>query len=44
MGRASIGTPGFSAYEAYNQIPIAPRLYGQAVAILLLTERLRLQA
>lgn len=38
----SSGTSGFITYEAYNEIPIAPRLYGQALAILALTEQLRL--
>ena len=38
----SSGTSGFITYENYNQIPIAPRLYGQALAILILTEQLRL--
>jgi unsaturated rhamnogalacturonyl hydrolase len=38
----SSGTSGFIAYEDYNQIPIAPRLYGQALAVLILTEQLRL--
>jgi unsaturated rhamnogalacturonyl hydrolase len=42
VGRVSSGTSGFIGYEEYNQIPIAPRLYGQALAILALTERLRL--
>jgi unsaturated rhamnogalacturonyl hydrolase len=37
----SSGTSGFIAYEDYNQISIAPRLYGQALAILILTEHLR---
>lgn len=37
----SSGTSGFIAYEEYNRIPIAPRLYGQALAILLLTEMQR---
>ena len=36
----SSGTGGFISYEAYNQIPIAPRWYGQALAILLLCEAL----
>jgi unsaturated rhamnogalacturonyl hydrolase len=40
----SSGTSGFIAYEEYNKIPIAPRLYGQALAILALTERLRFMA
>jgi unsaturated rhamnogalacturonyl hydrolase len=35
----SSGTSGFIAYADYNQIPIAPRLYGQALAILLLAEQ-----
>lgn len=34
----SSGTSGFIAYEEYNAIPRAPRLYGQALAILLMTE------
>jgi unsaturated rhamnogalacturonyl hydrolase len=38
----SSGTSGFIAYDDYNRIPIAPRLYGQALAILLLTEQGRL--
>lgn len=37
----SSGTSGFIAYEDYNLTPIGPRLYGQALAILLLTEQLR---
>ncbi len=37
----SSGTSGFITYEDYNRIPIAPRLYGQALAILMLTEHLR---
>jgi unsaturated rhamnogalacturonyl hydrolase len=40
----SSGTSGFIAYEEYNQITIAPRLYGQALAILVLAEHLRLMA
>ena len=39
----SSGTSGFIAYEDYNRIAIAPRLYGQALAILILTEHLRLK-
>jgi unsaturated rhamnogalacturonyl hydrolase len=35
------GTSGFIAYEDYNQIPISPRLYGQALAVLLMTEYLK---
>lgn len=41
VDRVSSGTSGFIAYEDYNQIAIAPRLYGQALAILMLTEYLR---
>jgi unsaturated rhamnogalacturonyl hydrolase len=37
----SSGTSGFIPYAEYNLIPIAPRLYGQALAILILTEQLR---
>jgi len=37
----SSGTSGFINYADYNKIPIAPRLYGQALAILLLSEQLR---
>ena len=40
VDRVSSGTSGFITYEAYNEIPISPRLYGQALAILLLTEHL----
>jgi len=40
VDRVSGGTSGFITYEAYNEIPISPRLYGQALAILLLTEHL----
>ena len=40
VANVSSGTGGFIAYEAYNQIPIAPRWYGQALAILLLCEAL----
>jgi unsaturated rhamnogalacturonyl hydrolase len=36
----SSGTSGFITYEEYNTIPVAPRLYGQALAILLMTEYL----
>ncbi|MBN2305439.1 MAG: glycoside hydrolase family 88 protein [Anaerolineae bacterium] len=36
----SSGTSGFIAYDEYNKISIAPRLYGQALAILALTEQL----
>lgn len=41
VGNVSAGTSGFIAYEAYNTIPIDPRLYGQALAILLLAEALQ---
>jgi len=40
VDNVSSGTSGFIAYEEYNQIPISPRLYGQALVILLLTEYL----
>lgn len=43
VDRVSGGTSGFITYEAYNEIPISPRLYGQALAILLLAEHLRLR-
>lgn len=36
----SSGTAGFITYAQYNEIPIAPRWYGQALAILLLCEAL----
>jgi unsaturated rhamnogalacturonyl hydrolase len=38
VDNVSSGTAGFIPYEHYNQIPIAPRLYGQALTILLLAE------
>ncbi len=38
VDNVSSGTAGFIAYEDYNRIPIEPRLYGQALAILLLAE------
>ncbi len=41
VGRVSSGTSGFIAYDEYNRIPIAPRLYGQSLVILLMTEWLR---
>lgn len=44
VDKVSSGTSGFIAYEDYNRIPIAPRLYGQAMAIMLLTEQLRVPA
>jgi unsaturated rhamnogalacturonyl hydrolase len=34
-------TSGFIAYGDYNQMPTKPRLYGQTLTILLLTEALR---
>lgn len=37
----SSGTSGFINYADYNKIPIAPRLYGQALAVPLLSEQLR---
>jgi unsaturated rhamnogalacturonyl hydrolase len=40
VDNVSSGTSGFIAYDDYNQIPIAPRLYGQALTILLMTEYL----
>ena len=40
VDNASSGTSGFIAYDDYNQIPISPRLYGQALTILLMTEYL----
>jgi unsaturated rhamnogalacturonyl hydrolase len=40
VDNVSSGTSGFIAYEDYNQIPVSPRLYGQALAILLMTEYL----
>lgn len=43
VDRVSGGTSGFITYEAYNEIPISPRLYGQALVILLLAEHLRLR-
>ena len=42
VNSVSGGTSEFIPYDAYNQIPISPRLYGQALTILLLVERLRL--
>ena len=42
LDQVSSGTSGFITYEEYNQTPVAPRLYGQALAILALTEQLRL--
>ena len=39
----SSGTSGFIPYKQYNRIPIAPRLYGQALAILLMTEYLTIR-
>lgn len=41
VNNVSSGTSGFIAYNEYNAIPIAPRLYGQALAILLMTEFLQ---
>ncbi|NLX08158.1 MAG: hypothetical protein GXY36_00730 [Chloroflexi bacterium] len=41
IANVSSGTSGFIAYEDYNTIPIGPRLYGQALALLLLTEHLK---
>lgn len=41
VNHVSSGTAGFIAYEDYNTIPIAPRLYGQTLAILLMTEHLK---
>lgn len=41
VGGVSSATSGFIPYEEYNAIPVAPRLYGQALAILLLAERLQ---
>lgn len=41
VGNVSSGTSGFIAYEEYNAIPIGPRLYGQALALLLMTEHLK---
>jgi len=38
VDNVSSGTAGFINYDEYNRIPIAPRLYGQALAILLLAE------
>lgn len=38
----SSGTSGFITYEDYNRIPIAPRLYGQALSILILTEQVKI--
>jgi rhamnogalacturonyl hydrolase YesR len=38
VDNVSSGTAGFIAYDDYNRIPIAPRLYGQALTLLLLTE------
>ncbi len=43
VNHVSSGTSGFIAYEEYNTIPIAPRLYGQALAILLLAEYLMIK-
>jgi unsaturated rhamnogalacturonyl hydrolase len=40
VDRVSSGTSGFITYNEYNTIPISPRLYGQALAILLLSEYL----
>lgn len=44
VGRVSSGTSGFIAYDDYNQIPCGPRLYGQALSILLLAERVGFSA
>ncbi len=41
VANVSSGTGGFIAYEEYNRIPIAPRWYGQALALLLLCEALK---
>jgi unsaturated rhamnogalacturonyl hydrolase len=41
--QVSSGTSGFIPYEQYNHIPIIPRLYGQALAILLMTEYLTIR-
>ncbi|MBZ0310499.1 MAG: glycoside hydrolase family 88 protein [Anaerolineae bacterium] len=41
VNQVSSGTSGFIAYDEYNAIPIAPRLYGQALAILLMAEFLK---
>lgn len=43
VNQVSSGTSGFIPYEQYNHIPIAPRLYGQALAILLMTEYLTIK-
>jgi unsaturated rhamnogalacturonyl hydrolase len=43
VGQVSSGTSGFIAYEDYNQIPIAPQLWGQGLAMLLMIEQLRLE-
>lgn len=40
VSQVSGGTAGFIAYDDYNRIPITPRLYGQALTILLLAEYL----
>ncbi len=39
VDHVSSGTSGFITYEDYNAIPIAPRLYGQALAIMVLAEQ-----
>jgi unsaturated rhamnogalacturonyl hydrolase len=41
VNQVSSGTSGFIRYEEYNRIPIAPRLYGQGLTIMLLAEYLR---
>lgn len=41
IGNVSGGTSGFISYEEYNTTPISPRLYGQALGILLMTEYLK---
>lgn len=41
VAQVSGETSGFIAYNDYNHIPTKPRLYGQTLTILLLTEALR---
>lgn len=44
VDNVSSGTSGFITYNEYNAIPIGPRLYGQGLVLLLMTERLKHEA
>ncbi len=44
VDKVSGGTSGFIEYEEYNLIPIGPCLYGQALAIMLLSEYLTMSS